>query len=547
MNKIVTRFIISVIIIQFAFQKLDAQRHYNDYKSVQQMTRSFSEEYPSLCSVRSLVKTAGGKEIWIISIGSGNRDSKPGIAIFGGVEGNHLLGREMALGFAGSLLRESSSQEIKILLDKITFYVFPDVNPDASEQFFSDLKYERMGNARSTDDDRDFLLDEDGFEDLNKDGLITLIRVSDQAGKFIKSNEDERVMVEADISGGQTGKYNVYPEGIDNDNDGGFNEDGPGGVDFNRNFTFSYEAFGLRAGMYPVSELETRAVADFLFDKFNIYSVIVFGPQDNLAEPWKSAPGSDSGKLNGPDGVKIIKSVMKEDEAICKLVSDKYHEITGVKGAPVQEPCYGNFAEWAYFHYGRYSFSTPAWWFSAEKGKNAGAEFLKYAEKNNIGDVFVPWTTINHPDFPGKITEVGGIKPFAMWNPPADSLENIIARNFKFIKAVASMHPELEFLDLKSENIGEGIYRISLKLHNRGIFATCAKSGEENLWTRIMRISIEPSKGQSILSGQKIQNVGRLEGGQSAGFSWLISGKGSVRINAGALNTGTATSTIELR
>jgi hypothetical protein len=203
--------------------------------------------------------------------------------------------------------------------------------------------------------------------------------------------------------------------------------------------------------------------------------------------------------------------------------------------------------QWAYFHYGRYSFSTPAWWFSTEKGKNSGPEFLKYAEKNGIGDAFVPWISVSHPDFPGKKAEVGGIKPFMMKNPPADSIGNLINKNYKFIKTAAFMHPELEFLDISTENAGEGIYRISLKLHNSGIFATCPKAGEENLWTRIMRISVEPSKEQSILSGRKIQSVGRLEGNQSIEFSWLITGKGSVKITAGALNTGSVTSTIELR
>jgi hypothetical protein len=238
---------------------------------------------------------------------------------------------------------------------------------------------------------------------------------------------------------------------------------------------------------------------------------------------------------------------MKEDEAICKLISDKYHEITGVIGAPPSEACHGNLMDWGYFHYGRYSFSTPAWWFNIEKGKNAEAEFLKYAAKNRMKDIFIPWTALNHPDFPGKKAEAGGIKPFAMTTPPADSLEILINKNYSFIKAVASMHPDLEFLDINVENAGEGIFRISLKLHNRGIFATCPKIGEENIWTRVMRISAEPLNGQTIISGQKIQRVQRLEGNQSAEFSWLVTGKGSVKITAGALNTGSVSSTIELR
>jgi hypothetical protein len=539
MKKVSNKLIIPVLILTVLQFRLSAQNQYHDYKSMVKKIQAFSGEYPQLCSVKSLTKTAGGKEIFVISAGSGNKDSKPAIALFGGVEGSHILGRELALGFIASLLGESSTDEIKSLFDKITFYVFPDVSPDATEQFFSDLRYTRTGNARPTDEDHDFLFDEDGFEDLNKDGIITQIRIKDPAGKFIKSTEDERIMIEADISKGQIGSYLVYPEGIDNDKDGSFNEDGPGGVDFNRNFTFSYESFGPEAGMYPVSEPETKAVADFLFDRFNVYSVFIFGPQDNLGEPSKSSAS--------PDKSGIIKSIMKEDEAIHKLVSDKYHEITGVKGAPTTVTGHGNFMEWAYFHYGRYSFSTPAWWFTVEKDKNAEAAFLKYAENRNIGNMFVPWTTVDHPDFPGKTTEVGGLKPFSMINPPPDSLEILINKNYRFIKAVASMHPELEFLDIGTESAGEGIFRITLKLHNKGIFATSPKVGEDNIWTRIMRITVEPSNGQTILSGQKIQKAERLEGNQSAEFTWLIKGRGPVKISAGALNTGSVTSTIELR
>ena len=533
------RFLILTVIFCISSLQLAAQNQYSNFKTMSQKIDALSREYPSICSVKSLVKTTGGKDIWVLTIGTGNKDSKPGIAVFGGVEGSHLLGKELAFGFAGSLLKESSSPETKELLDKITFYIFPDVSPDATEQFFSDLKYERAVNARSTDDDRDFVFDEDPYEDLNKDGYITLIRVKDPSGKYTESDEDKRIMVTADLSKGQSGSYLIYSEGIDNDKDGSFNEDGAGGVNFNRNFTFNYEQFGLNAGMYPVSEPETKAVADFLFDRFNIYAVFAFGPQDNLGQPLKSA--------DRPNADRKITSIIKTDEIINKLVSDKYHEITGAKGTPVTKTPSGNFMDWAYFHYGRYSFSTPAWWFPVEKGKNTEAAFLKFAEKNKINDVFVPWTEVKHPDSPGKKTEVGGIKPFAMINPPADTLGDLITKNYKFITAIASMHPELEFLDIKTENAGENIFRISLKLHNRGIFATCAEIGENNNWTRIMRISLEPGNGQSFLSGQKVQRIKRLEGDQSTEFNWLINGKGSVKVTAGALNTGTITATIELK
>jgi hypothetical protein len=562
MKQILLRFLFLPTVLCFGYLQLSAQNQYNNFKAMSQKIEALSREYPSICSVKSLVKTAGGKDIWVLTIGTGNKDSKPGIAVFGGVEGSHLLGKELALGFATSILKESTSLEIKELLNKITFYVFPDVSPDATEQFFSDLKYERTVNARSTDDDKDFVFDEDPYEDLNKDGFITLIRVMDPSGKYIESDEDKRIMVTADLSKGQSGSYQIYSEGIDNDKDDSFNEDGAGGVNFNRNFSFNYEEFGLNAGLYPVSEPETKAVADFLFDRFNIYAVFAFGPQDNLGQPMKaseragtvSPSGTGQGTRQGTgrgqgteQGDRKVTSIMRTDETINKLVSDKYHEITGAKGAPVTKTTPGNFMEWAYFHYGRYSFSTPAWWFPAEKGKSTEVAFLKFAEKNKINDVFVPWTEIKHPDFPGKKTEVGGIKPFVMINPPADTLDYLITKNYKFITAIAAMHPELEFLDIKTENAGENIFRVSVKLHNKGIFSTNAEIGRNNMWTRIMRISLEPVAGQSFLSGQKVQRVDPLEGDQSVGFSWLINGKGSVKVTAGALNTGIINTTIELK
>jgi hypothetical protein len=565
--KVSFRFLFLPIALCIVSLPVYAQNQYSNFKAMSQKIDSLRKEYSSICSVKSLVKTATGKDIWVLTIGIGDKDSKPAIAVFGGVEGSHLLGKELALGFAVSLVQEYSSPTIKELLDKVTFYVFPDVSPDATEQFFSDLKYERTINARSTDDDRDFVFDEDPYEDLNNDGLISLIRIKDPSGNYVESDEDKRIMVEADLSKGQSGSYLVYSEGVDNDKDGSFNEDGPGGVNFNRNFTFKYEEFGLNAGQYPVSEPETKAVADFLFDHFNIYTVFSFGPQDNLGEPWKSSEkpaansassgsgqatrqsmGQGTGRRRGMEqGERRITSVMGSDETINKLVSDKYHEITGAKGAPVTKTSGGNFMEWAYYHYGRYSFGTPAWWFPVEKGKNIEASFLKFFKKKNINDIFVPWTEINHPDFPGKKTEVGGIKPFAMINPPADTLGDLITKNYKFITAVAFLHPELEFLDIKTENAGQNIFRISLSLHNKGIFSTCAEIGENNMWTRIMRITIEPGLGQNLLSGQKVQRIDPLDGNETAEFSWLINGKGPVKVTAGAINTGTISATIELK
>lgn len=574
------KIMILTLIIQFAWVQLSGQNQYNDFNSLTQKINKLGTDYPSLCSVKSIVKTAGGRDIWMLSIGTGERDKKPGVAVLGGIDGGYVLGRELALGFAENLLKESANADIKNLLSKLTFYVFPDVSPDASAQYFSNLKFERVANTRSTDEDRDFVFDEDPFDDLNKDGFITMMRVTDPLGTYIESEDDKRFLVQADLSKGQHGSFLLYTEGIDNDKDNSYNEDGPGGVSFNKNFTFNFEEYGQNSGLHAMSEPETKAIADFLFDHFNIYATFAFGPQDNLGQPMRGSggaatqstgqatafgqgqgggrgAGAGSGAAAGGtgggraastgQGDRRITTIMRTDETINKLVSDKFHEITGIKGAPAAKTTPGNFMDWSYFHYGRYSFSTPGWWVTAERGKTPEAAYLKFAEDRKITNAFVPWTEIKHPDFPDKKVEVGGLKPFIMMNPPADTLGYLISKNYKFITAIAAMHPELEFLDSKVENAGEDIFRVSIKIRNKGIFATCAEVGNSNLWTRLMRISLETAKGQTFLSGQKVQRIQRLEGDKSVEFSWLISGKGTIKATAGALNVGTILTSFELK
>ena len=69
--------------------------------------------------------------------------------------------------------------------------------------------------------------------------------------------------------------FQVLTEGIDDDRDGLYNEDGLGGIDMNRNFPrnwgLEFEQAG--AGPFPLSEPETRATIEFLSSHRNIGGV----------------------------------------------------------------------------------------------------------------------------------------------------------------------------------------------------------------------------------------------------------------------------------
>ena len=125
-------------------------------------------------------------------------------------------------------------------------------------------------------------------------------------------------------------------------------------MDFNRNFTFNYSYFGKSAGPHQVSERESRAVADFMFDHPNIAFVFCFSPEDNLFHPWKGSPQTDAARIKT--------SVLTEDQSSLECLADAYRKLHGGKSAPKPPSGEGSFSEWAYFHYGRWSLAARGWW-----------------------------------------------------------------------------------------------------------------------------------------------------------------------------------------
>jgi len=85
---------------------LVAQTGYSDYAKQTSRLKSIANANASTTKLVSLGKTSGGKDIWMLTIGTGETSSHPAIAVIGGTEGSHILGTELAIGFAESLLQE---------------------------------------------------------------------------------------------------------------------------------------------------------------------------------------------------------------------------------------------------------------------------------------------------------------------------------------------------------------------------------------------------------------------------------------------------------
>lgn len=380
----------------------DASDGYHNYQALTQALKNIVGKNTKIAKLQSIGKSLQGRDLWMIQISGtqgGSPEEKQALLIVGNLEGDHVVGSEVAMGMAEYLINGYGSDEkVTEILDKRTFYIAPRMNPDGAEAFFNTLKIEHSGNFKPRDEDYDWLTDEDGPDDLNGDGLITQMRVKDREGGWIIDEKDPRLMKKKESDTPFDKLYEIYTEGLDDDGDGQYNEDGPGGFNINRNFphNFGYKIKGW--GVYAVSEVETMALIDFMakYDPSfkgqphrNICAVLMFSKFDNLA----AGTGIESGTPTFPQpaqaarapagrGMRMFmrgggrgqaaaapaprptdpqpKKSEARDASLFKDVSDKYKSITKINSAVSEKP-FGSFLEYAYFQTGVPSFSANLW------------------------------------------------------------------------------------------------------------------------------------------------------------------------------------------
>jgi hypothetical protein len=396
---------------------------YHTYAEMTAALQSLAGAHKTIARISSIGKTRGGRDIWAVEIANpaGVPPAKrPALLVAANFEGDHLVGSEIALSVAEFLLNNyAGNAEVKQRLDNSTIYVIPRVNPDGAEGTFAPVKTGRRANTSPRDDDNDGRTDEDGPEDLNNDGFITIMRVKAAGGEYMIDPDEPRLMKKADPKKGETGAYKIFWEGKDNDSDGFINEDPPGGTDINRNFAHEYPYYKAEAGPHMVSEDESRALMEWIIAHRNVAAILTFGESDNLIVPPTSAgrlgqareldlvrfadssaagartmgviqtgggggrggrfamgefsfemlmgggrqtarqgQAAASGRMQMPDP-RPATTVASADYDYFKAVSDKYIEMTGIRQPLLVREPQGAFFQYGYFQFGIPSFSTP--------------------------------------------------------------------------------------------------------------------------------------------------------------------------------------------
>jgi len=505
---------------------------YLNYEGLTSALRALVAAHGARATLTSLTKTDAGRDVWLLTVANKqgtDPQTRPALLIVANLEANHLIGGSAAIATAEQLLSGyAANADIKKLLDEYTIYIVPRANPDGAELVSTMRGYEIAHKPIKGEEAKGGLNVRELGADLNGDGLITLMRVPDVTGTMMADPAEPRLMREANRARAERGRYMVMVEGIDPANVSAFVSMGTDGVNLNRNFQHEYLYFQPHVGPHMVSEVESRALVDFVYDRTNIAAVLTFSAYDNL----RTAPPAQRQPATGVQGnpPNVPTNLLPQDRAYFEFVSQKFNEMTNLRGTGAENEA-GSFAQFVYYQMGLPSFTTPVWTLPAPATGGAGgpggaaptnrdARWLAHFDTANITG-YVNWTPAKHPTL-GDV-EVGGFVPNARVNPPVGDVAALAKSHADFATWLGQQLPKVEVTDTTVEAKGDGVFQVTTTVVNDKYFPTQMALGARMRFNRPITVRLMPAAGMTVLSGNIQQQTPRIDGmGGRQTYTWLV-------------------------
>ncbi|MDP6048408.1 MAG: M14 family metallopeptidase [Candidatus Bathyarchaeota archaeon] len=558
--------------------------HYYLYGEITEALNELATEYPSLAKLTSAGKSIEGRDIWVMEItdfGTGPPECKPAVWVDGNTHAGEPTGSMVCLKTISHLLSSyGKDPRITELLGNTTFYILPRVDPDGGE-FVLTTPYYVLSADIETGGGRWYPLSEEEWrasqhglylEDIDGDGSIVKMRIPDPAGEWKPMEQDKRLMVKRRPEDREGDFYRMYPEGMILNYEGekeikmapsrwGLNMGGnwPG--------NWGTENPGRGSGPYPLSEPETRAIADFILGHPNICVGVTYHTHGGVLfsySEYLELPSQDR-KL-----FEIINSVFVEQTGYPFRSSVKRRGTGGGfssymtvhRGIPcttvevwdlISRLGMGNFMERGGFY------NTP------DRLEEQELKLMAWNEKELGGKAFVEWHLFNHPQL-GPIEVGGWIKKFLWRNPPVEFLEDEIDRNMGFPVKLGEYLPRLSVREASSTDIGGNLYKVSVTLENLGAFPTyIMQQAVEIGATKPGIITLKLGAGMNLIKGARHETF-HLEGylnktltgsryerlntrdKNMATFSWVIEaeGPGEVEVRYESPKAGRGITTLKI-
>lgn len=508
--------------------------YYFLFSEMESHLKRLAATYPNLCSLESIGRSPEGRDIWAVTItdrSTGNPLEKSAFYIDGNHHAGEVTGSMICMYIIKYLLENYGKDErVTRLLKRYTVYAIPRVSPDGAEVYLTTPESLRSVPRPYPYPDSD---ERDGLQpaDIDGDGQILLMRVKHKAGEWKVSPKDPRAMVRREPDEEDGTFYKIYTEGYIKNYDGGPIKPAPPrwGLDLNRNYPYAWAPDTRQpgAGEFPLSEPETRAVAEF----------VVKHPNICLAFTYHTTGGVI---LRVPGTHPQTKSPQKDIQALIEIGEMGTQE-TGYPCIACYEDFSGGgdnystgaFDDWLYEHRGILSYTVETWNMAQRAGvslwprrpksqKEQEEELLKLLAWNDRelgGQGFERWHPFNHPQL-GPV-EIGGWRTkFVVQNAPPLFLEGECHKNAMFAIRAALALPRLELDKVTAEKISEGVYRVSAVVVNAGYLPTSGSYQAQNLNKAEPLYARIDGEGIEVV-GKNRQSIGHLEGrSASTGGFW---------------------------
>jgi murein tripeptide amidase MpaA len=551
---------------------------YHRYDELVQHMRDLVEAHPGLARMYAIGKSFEGRDLWAVEITNhetGDHNDKPGYYIDGNLHAGEVTGTAAALYTIWYLLSNyGTDSEITRLVDTTSFYILPRVNPDGAEFYLTTPHF-----LRSSVRPYPFTEEQDGLqgEDLDGNGLILQMRVPDPDGEWQVSARDARLMIPRlpHEYGGQY--FRIYTEGVIKNYDGvEIKAAAPRwGLDMNRQFPVGWEpeAKQTGAGPYPLSEPETRAIAEFLLKQKNIT-----GGQSYH---------TTTGIILRPSSFRSDEKMDPKDRMAFKAIGKIGEELTSYPCASVYDgfayqkdnPIKGCFLDWCYDNLGLMLYSTELWdlrvranvdrvpFQNPHKEQDAeanGLAMLAWNDKELAGEGFVNWYDFEHPQL-GKVQLGGWRMKDVLQNAPPRFLKAESHKNALFTLKHAGALPHIAIDHTAVEHLGDGVYRVAVIIKNTGYLPTnVTEMAKQNKTAKPVTVELGLPKGAELVLGKVKEELGHLEGRVVGGWSfypgnqsnnrakrveWIVKAPqgGDLSVNAVSEKAGRQSTTLALR
>lgn len=460
-------------------------------------------------------------ELHAPSTGAGPDAGGPDVLLLGGLDGRSVIGAEAVI-----RCLEETLPRLEFLPAGTTLLGIPFAAPDA----LADVRGGALPtgrNAAPVDEDRDGASGEDGPDDLDGDGHALQMLIEDPRGPWVRAGDDRLL---APAREGDAPRYRLVREGLDDDGDGRFNEDGAGGVDYTRHFPIGWSRDPeAGAGQRPLSEAVARAIADLTVSRGVDVALLFQGTHGGLRWAGAAAGAAET-----------------HDRAAVRAMFERHtgRECAPPGGDPAEQLSPGDPLRWLSDAHGVLAFEVAPWGPAvagvdgrplpllalegdgAAAGDGAGVpvagqeqrRWARWLDEVQGGMGFCRWHPVDLGA--GRVGLVGGFEPRTVINPPPGLVHAALEGMPAFVGELLTALPRLDAELIDIERHGRFV-TLEARVVNRGQIGTGALGGIDGGAPR-MAVHLGSADAR-ILAGAPTVSFEHLGAGESTETAaWVL-------------------------